>query len=440
MVFGKEELEEKIGFLYDKLEELKRDYRRENSRYLETKYLNIMSVLMDELSGVPQKIQSDYNSHIKNLRKIGQDIEILKEKNEERHKLNTKKDEKIEEDIIHKREILNNLDNRLNNHKESVRNKKVQNLKIRKTKIKGLKLGIVKLGLVVGGVILLKSGVNKMMESHNYNKQNQEYINDIIYSEDNFNNSEAIRYFEEQGINKKNIIKDKIHYHIVTEDDNKVAKDISKIYKEKIKITGIENVSIISVKEAQKKIDEWNNQKDLIKEMLERTPLNYEQIVETYLNRSDKAKDIDLDKENIFVYIRSSRDIRVSNSGVLFDELTKASLENNGLLVGDTKEMLSKNLNNLDEALEYISESNTYQSNSGEKYMKYVDVPGVDVNFIDLGVSNNLSDEEKEKIASSLLEATVMYNLKGSKVEQEKIPQIITDYDKVKFQIESKRR
>ena len=33
-----------------------------------------------------------------------------------------------------------------------------------------------------------------------------------------------------------------------------------------------------------------------------------------------------------------------------------------------------------------------------------------------------------------------MYNLKGSKVEQEKIPQIITDYDKVKFQIESKRR
>ena len=102
--------------------------------------------------------------------------------------------------------------------------------------------------------------------------------------------------------------------------------------------------------------------------------------------------------------------------------------------------MLSKNLNNLDEALEYISESNTYQSNSGEKYMKYVDVPGVDVNFIDLGVSNNLSDEEKDKIASSLLEATVMYNLKGSKVEQEKIPQIITDYDKVKFQIESKRR
>ena len=440
MVFGKEELEEKIGFLYDKLEELKRDYRRENSSYLETKYLNIMSVLMDELSGVPQKIQSDYNSHIKNLRKIGQDIEILKEKNEERHKFNIKKDKKIEEDIIHKREILNNLDNRLNNHKESVRNKKVQNLKIRKTKIKELKLGIVKLGLVVGGVILLKSGVNKMMESHNYNKQNQEYINDIIYSEDNFNNPEAIRYFEEQGINKKNIIKDKIHYHIVTEDDNKVVKDISKIYKEKIKITGIENVSIISVKEAQKKIDEWNNQKNLIKEMLERTPLNYEQIVETYLNGSDKAKDIDLDKENIFVYIRSSRDIRVSNSGVLFDELTKASLENNGLLVGDTKEMLSKNLNNLDEALEYISESNTYQSNSGEKYMKYVDVPGVDVNFIDLGVSNNLSDEEKEKIASSLLEATVMYNLKGSKVEQEKIPQIITDYDKVKFQIESKRR
>ena len=33
-----------------------------------------------------------------------------------------------------------------------------------------------------------------------------------------------------------------------------------------------------------------------------------------------------------------------------------------------------------------------------------------------------------------------MYNLKGSKVEDNKIPKIITDYDKVKFEIESKKR
>ena len=44
-----------------------------------------------------------------------------------------------------------------------------------------------------------------------------------------------------------------------------------------------------------------------------------------------------------------------------------------------------------------------------------------------------LMEDERKAIASSLLEATVMYNLKGSKVEDNKIPKIITDYDKVKF-------
>ena len=64
----------------------------------------------------------------------------------------------------------------------------------------------------------------------------------------------------------------------------------------------------------------------------------------------------------------------------------------------------------------------------------------MDSSFITLGIKENINEEEKETIASSLLESTVMYNLKGSKVNDSSTPQLITDYDKVKFEIDSHKK
>ena len=113
---------------------------------------------------------------------------------------------------------------------DNKKNKKVNDIKIRQDKLRGLKFALVKVGLVVGGVILLKSGVNKLIENQNHNKSNQEYVNGIIYGEDNFNDPAALKYFEEQGINKNNAVKDKVYYHIVCEDNNQTAKNIAKIF------------------------------------------------------------------------------------------------------------------------------------------------------------------------------------------------------------------
>ena len=410
----KEKFEDKINFLYDQIEDLKRGYRRENIRYIENEYLNLLTLVREEIDRFPERNRSEYSNYMKTLKQIGREIESINYIQEEKRRMQNKR-------------IMDNK-----------KNKKVNDIKIRQDKLRGLKFALVKVGLVVGGVILLKSGVNKLIENQNHNKSNQEYVNGIIYGEDNFNDPAALKYFEEQGINKNNAVKDKVYYHIVCEDNNQTAKNIAKIYEDKAKKLGIKHVDLMSVDKVQKKVDTWNYQKEMIKNMMEITNANYEEALAACFKNSNE--EIDSDKEHIFVYLRSSEGVKVSDSGVLFDELTRKALENNGLIVGTTDEYLTKEITSLDRALKYTSEYQESETNSGKKYIKDLSLPGIDASFIDLGISDGLMEDERKAIASSLLEATVMYNLKGSKVEDNKIPKIITDYDKVKFEIESKKR
>lgn len=412
----KEKFEDKINFLYDQIEDLKRGYRRENIRYIENEYLNLLTLVREEIDRFPERNRSKYSNYMKTLKQIGREIESINYIQEEKRRMQNKR-------------IMDNK-----------KNKKVNNIKIRKDKLSGLKYALVKVGLVVGGVILLKAGANKLIENQNHNKSNQEYVNGIIYGEDNFNDPAALKYFEEQGINKNNAVKDKVYYHIVCEDNNKTAKNIAKIYEDKAKKLGIKHVDLMSFDKVQKKVNDWNYQKEMIKNMMKVTNANYEEALAAWFKNPSSNEEIDSDKEHIFVYLRSSEGVKVSDSGVLFDELTRKALENNGLIVGTTDEYLTKEITSLDRALKYTSEYQESETNSGEKYIKDLSLPGIDASFIDLGISDDLMDEEGETIASSLLEATVMYNLKGSKVEDNKIPKIITDYDKVKFEIESKKR
>lgn len=442
MVTKKEIIESRIEALYAELEELKRNYQKENSRYLETKYLNILNVLIDEIKGVPESIKSGYSDHVRHLRNIGKDIEKLKAINEERSMfhINLKDNTSMEEnDYLNKKKELDKLENTLHSYEDKIHRKKINNLKIRKDLIRGLKVNLIRVGLILGGVAILKTSVTKAINDNSNNKNNQEYINEIIYDEDNFNNPASLKYFEEQGINKNNVVKDKVCYHLILEEDSNSAKEIAKLYKDKIKNVGIKNVDLMSIKQVEEKIDLWNYQKSAIKNIMEVSDLNYEEAILNYLRTPSTEEEVDIDKEHIFIYLKDSKNLNVSETGTLFDEIVKKSLENNELNVGVTETSLIKNLSNVEEALEYIDEVKSYDD-LGEKSFKYIDIPGVDASFIDIGIKDDLNSVEKEKIASSLLESTVMYNLKGSKVKQDQLPKIITDYDKVKFEIENKRR
>ena len=46
----KEKFEDKINFLYDQIEDLKRGYRRENIRYIENEYLNLLTLVREEMN------------------------------------------------------------------------------------------------------------------------------------------------------------------------------------------------------------------------------------------------------------------------------------------------------------------------------------------------------------------------------------------------------
>ena len=291
----KEKFEDKINFLYDQIEDLKRGYRRENIRYIENEYLNLLTLVREEIDRFPERNRIEYSNYMKTLKQIGRKIESINYIQEEKRRMQNKR-------------IMDNK-----------KNKKVNDIKIRKDKLRGLKFALVKVGLVVGGVILLKSGANKLIENQNHNKSNQEYVNGIIYGEDNFNDPAALKYFEEQGINKNNAVKDKVYYHIVCEDNNKTAKNIAKIYEDKAKKLGIKHVDLMSFDKVQKKVNDWNYQKEMIKNMMEITNANYEEALAACFKNSSSNEELDSDKEHIFVYLRSSEGVKVSDSGVLFD-------------------------------------------------------------------------------------------------------------------------
>ena len=144
----KEKFEDKINFLYDQIEDLKRGYRRENIRYIENEYLNLLTLVREEIDRFPERNRSEYSNYMKTLKQIGREIESINYIQEEKRRMQNKR-------------IMDNK-----------KNKKVNDIKIRKDKLRGLKFALVKVGLVVGGVILLKSGVNKLIENQNHNKWN----------------------------------------------------------------------------------------------------------------------------------------------------------------------------------------------------------------------------------------------------------------------------
>ena len=60
----KEKFEDKINFLYDQIEDLKRGYRRENIRYIENEYLNLLTLVREEIN------RSEYSNYMKTLKQI----------------------------------------------------------------------------------------------------------------------------------------------------------------------------------------------------------------------------------------------------------------------------------------------------------------------------------------------------------------------------------
>ena len=58
----KEKFEDKINFLYDQIEDLKRGYRRENIRYIENEYLNLLTLVREEIDRFPERNRSEYSN------------------------------------------------------------------------------------------------------------------------------------------------------------------------------------------------------------------------------------------------------------------------------------------------------------------------------------------------------------------------------------------
>ena len=405
-------LESQINELYEKLNDLKKDYSKENSSYIEHKCFSLASRLED----MPRENSLEYKACERRLRHILQELDQVNLTYKEKE---IKKQEKREnKTTVEKRKNLNNL---------RLRNKKLRNLKI----------NLVKLSLVIGGVLLIKKGVDSYASS----LENKQYVNNIVYGEDNFNDPAAIKYFEEVGINKKNIVKDKVCYHLVCEENSENANEIATLYRNKANKTGIKNVDIMSIKDVEDKLDRWKSQNDSIKDYMETTSLDYDQVLKLYFKNDTREEEFDLDKEHIFLYLKDSKETTISKNGTLFDDLTEASLLRNKINVKllEDYSLLDK-LNSVDDRLSGSFEYKVYEDENGNKERKSIDVESVDSSFITLGIKENINEEEKETIASSLLESTVMYNLKGSKVNDSSTPQLITDYDKVKFEIDSHKK
>ena len=73
----KEKFEDKINFLYDQIEDLKRGYRRENIRYIENEYLNLLTLIREEIDRFPERNRSEYSNYMKKLKQIGREIESI---------------------------------------------------------------------------------------------------------------------------------------------------------------------------------------------------------------------------------------------------------------------------------------------------------------------------------------------------------------------------